>query len=345
MKKYFMLPVILSLFDGGGAGGAASAGATGDGSAAPGVEQAESNQGDTKGGRASTRRGNNTGEDLSDVVYGKQPPEAVQQQNAAQKQEGNTVQSHAAGEAKSKEELHAEFLELVNGKYKDAYTAETQRIIDRRFKTAKETEQALNAQRGVIESLMTRYGIADGDIDKLTEAVNADDELLRDAAEAHGMDVPQFREFQKMKRENEALKQAEAARLGKERADRQIAAWEEEVAALRGTPEAPGDYPDINLSEEVKNPVFLSMLRAHVPLRDAYEQVHRDEIRQKIAAQAAADAEKRISDSIRANGMRPKENGSSSRSSFQSKTDPSNWTNADMDEVAKRVRRGEKVYL
>ena len=114
---------------------------------------------------------------------------------------------------------------------------------------------------------------------------------------------------------------------------------------MRGTPEAPGDYPDINLSEEVKNPVFLSMLRAHVPLRDAYEQVHRDEIRQKIAAQAAADAEKRISDSIRANGMRPKENGSSSRSSFQSKTDPSNWTNADMDEVAKRVRRGEKVYL
>ena len=44
------------------------------------------------------------------------------------------MQQHDAGAAKDGEgDLKKEFLDLVNGKYKDVYTAETQRIINRRF--------------------------------------------------------------------------------------------------------------------------------------------------------------------------------------------------------------------
>lgn len=332
-----LLNVILGLFDGGGAAGGAGAGAA---AGAPSGGEGAGNQGETNtAGSVPTRRGK-SGE-YANVVFGKPPTGDETGTDGS----GQQAQPHAAGEGnQSKEDLHKEFLDLVNGKYKDAYTAETQRIINRRFGEEKSKDTQLAAQQPIIDALMRRYGITDGDVGKLSAAIDGDEDLSetlygREAAEA-GMSVPQYREYQRIQEENKALRKAEAARRGEQAANAQVADWNRQAAEMTA------DYPDFNLTAEVKsNPRFLAMLRAGVPIRSAYEVAHLDEIRDGIARSASAATEKRVTDNIRAKGMRPAENGTSSQTGVVYKSDPTKFTKADRAEIARRVARGEKITL
>ena len=45
-------------------------------------------------------------------------------------------------------------------------------MIDRRFKEARETEKRMQSYQPVLDTLMERYGIADGDAKRLLEAVD-----------------------------------------------------------------------------------------------------------------------------------------------------------------------------
>ena len=113
-----------------------------------------------------------------------------------------------------------------------------------------------------------------------------------------------------------------------------------------GTAETPGDYPEFDLRREVaENPRFIAMLRAGVPVRDAYEVSHLGDIQARNAAKAAAEMEKRVMDNVRAKGMRPNENGTTSQPGVIVKNDPSKFTKADRAEIARRVRRGERIVL
>lgn len=329
MNKKEMLSITLSLFDDGGA----AAGAENGSPAAQGTDAGA--QGDNNGTRADTQRGNTGEQNAPKVIYGKMPETGTG--TSAQSTGDNHAAGGENGAEMSEEDIQKEFLGLINGKYKKAFGSETQKIINRRFSETKQMEETIAAQNPIIDVLKTRYGT--DDISKLTELVNADDELLREAAERNGMDPAQFREFEKMKRELNERKKAEASRLGKERADRQIAAWQQEADAMKA------EYPEFNLAEECKNEAFLALLRGNSSVKNAYIAIHYEELMQKNAQKAAAEAEKRISDNVRANGNRPRENGSSSRGGFINKPDPSKWSDAEMDEVARLVAEGAEIPL
>lgn len=342
-----MLPIILSLFDGGAAAGGAAGAAS-----APGGADGAGNQGETqKAGPAVTQRGK-SGE-YANVVFGKEAPAAASQQGneAGSGEGGQKAQPHDAGAGeKIREELHREFLDLVNTKYKDAYTAETQKIINRRFGEEKARETQLSEQQPIIDALMQHYGIADGDISKLRTAFDGDDAmsgvLFAEEADALGMSVEQYRAYRQIQMENEALRRREEERRGRENAQRQYDDWMQQAAEMVGTPEAPGDYPGFDLRSEVEsNPRFLSMLEAGVPLRNAYEVAHLSEILAGTARAVSAETEKRVTDHIRAKGNRPAENGTSSQTGIIRKSDPSKFTKAERQEIARRVARGEKIFL
>ena len=72
---------------------------------------------------------------------------------------------------------------MISGEFKDLYTEDTQRMIDRRFKTAKETEEHLEKLRGIADRLAQRYNVDAADADALTAAIDADDSLWQDAAD------------------------------------------------------------------------------------------------------------------------------------------------------------------
>ena len=102
-------------------------------------------------------------------------------------------------------------------------------------------------------------------------------------------------------------------------------------------------YPSFDLNAEVKNPQFLSMLRAGVPVQHAYEVVHMDQIKAGVAAMQAKATEKQVVDGIRAKGARPQENGTTSQGAFIVKDDVSKLSKRDRAEIIRRAARGEHI--
>ena len=330
-----LLDVSLRLFDGegGAAAPAAGEGAAGDG-----------NKGGSQASPAPTRRGKSGG--FQNVLFGKQGdeptaagdepgPEGKAQPSAAGKgKEGDVVTT-----SNTLEDRRKAFQELVNGEYKDIYTEETQRIIDRRFREARNLEERAAKQQPVIDMLMQRYKIADGDLGKLAAAVENDNAYWSEAAEEAGMSVEQYKQFQRLKRENDALLRAQRMRQSQQAAQQQLQKWYSEGEQVKAV------YPDFDLGAESKNPQFISMLKAGVPVQHAYEVIHMDEIKAGVAQSTARQTEKQVVDGIRAKGNRPAENGTSSQSAFTVKDDPHKWTKQDRAEVARRVARGETIKL
>ena len=330
-----LLDVSLRLFDGegGAAAPAAGEGAAGDG-----------NKGGSQASPAPTRRGKSGG--FQNVLFGKQGdeptaagdepgPEGKAQPSAAGKgKEGDVVTT-----SNTLEDRRKAFQELVNGEYKDIYTEETQRIIDRRFREARNLEERAAKQQPVIDMLMQRYKIADGDPGKLAAAVENDNAYWSEAAEEMGMSVEQYKQFQRLKRENDALLRAQRMRQNQQAAQQQLQKWYSEGEQVKAV------YPDFDLGAESKNPQFISMLKAGVPVQHAYEVIHMDEIKAGVAQSTARQTEKQVVDGIRAKGNRPAENGTSSQSAFTVKDDPHKWTKQDRAEVARRVARGETIKL
>ena len=102
-------------------------------------------------------------------------------------------------------------------------------------------------------------------------------------------------------------------------------------------------YPTFDLETEMDNPQFVNLLRNNIDVRTAYEVLHKDEIIPAAMQFAAKTVEQKIAKNIATNGARPNENGMSSQSAAVVKSDVSKLTKYDIDEVARRVARGERV--
>ena len=339
MKSENLLNIRLDLFDGG-----AAAGGDGAGAAAPASQNGDGAKGGSQAAPGSTRRGK-SGE-FQNVLFGKQSEPAAAGEGGGQ--EGQQ-QSSVAGSDKDKqpgvtttsdtlEARRKAFQDLVNSEeYKDIYTEETQRIINRRFRETQNLEQQVARNQPLIDMLMQRYKISDGDIGKLTAAIENDDAYWSEAAEEAGMSVEQYKQFQKLQRENAALLRDQQQRRSQQAAQQQLQKWYGEAEQVKGV------YPSFDLNAEVKNQQFLSMLKSGVPMQHAYEVVHLDDIKAGVAKMQAKATERQVVDGIRAKGARPQENGTTSQSAFTVKDDVSKLTKSERAEIARRVARGEII--
>lgn len=322
-------PMIPTLFDGeGGSAGAAGA-AGGEG----GAEAA----GGTQGSPDHTRRGK-AGGAYDNVIFGKvhaAAEETEQKGTAADAgQQGETVEPQ-----KTDEERRKAWKEAISGEYKDLYTEDTQRIINRRFAEVKGLQEQLSAAQPVLDMLMARYGVKDGDLQGLMRAVESDDKYWEAAADEAGMSTEQYKQMQRLQRENEQMRRFRANAINQQRAQAQLAKWNGEAAELKSV------YPSFELQAEVQNSAFMAMLKAGVPMRNAYESIHHQELVAAAQAAAASQMEKGVVQNIRARGQRPAENGASSQSGFTVKDDPAKFTKADRAEIVRRAMRGEKIEL
>lgn len=334
-----LLDIRLDLFDGGAAGG------EGAGAAAPAGQTGQTGaQGETQASPAPTRRGR-SGE-YSNVLFGKQPgaqPDAAgagaegQGQQASPSDAGRGQEGEVQTTSSTLDDRRRAFKELVTGEYKDVYGEEVQRLIDRRFKDTKSLEDRVSRSQPVLDMLMQRYKIADGDMDKLARAVENDDAYWSQAAEEAGLSVEQYKQFQRLERENAALLNFQRQQRSQQAAEQQLQRWYGEAEQVKGL------YPSFDLNAEVQNPQFLSMLRAGVPVQHAYEVVHMDDIKAGAARMAAQATEKQVTDGIRARGARPQENGTTAQSGFTVKDDVSKLSKKDRAEIARRAMMGEKI--
>ena len=249
-----------------------------------------------------------------------------------------SAESHEAGgnsdvltTSSTLEDRSKAFDDMIKGEYKDEFNKRTQKIIDRRFKQTKELQARVDASQPIMDLLSQRYGVSDPA--ELMSAIESDTTYWQEVADEAGMTVEQYKEFSRLKAENEKFYAEQQNRLEREQANERAQKWYLESEALERK------YPQFDLTEELNNPNFVAMIQNNVPMEDAYKVLHLDEINQQI--QMAT--EKAVTENIRAKGNRPQENGVSSQSATTIKKNVSALSKKERAEIAQRVARGEMI--
>ena len=315
MKIDFFIPMHnLQLFaEGGTAGGTGGDGGTAQGQGV--TAEAASQQ--TKGAK----------NPLAGVKYGIQEEAAP----AAEVQKPTEAQP----------DLNAEFEKLIKGQYKEQYDARIQDTIRSRLK-GKDSQIAeltgkQDAVSPILELLAKKHGVDATDIDALRKAIEADDSYFEEEALERGLTVQQLKEIRKMERENADLRQKMQAQQTQENANKLYASW------MQQAEEAKKVYPSFDLRAEMQNPKFVDLLRSNIDARTAYEVLHKDDIIRGAMQFTAKTVESKIAKNVAAQGARPAENGMSSGSPAVVKSDVSQLSRADREEIRRRVARGEKI--
>ena len=298
------LNLMLQLFAEGGDGGTGAEGTTGV------TETAAVSQ---------TRKATNP---LANVKYGKQeeaaPPPEEPKQTATP-------------------DRNAEFEKLIKGEYKDLYDARMQNAIRGRLKATEDTVNRFNALTPTLELLAEKYGVDANDVEALNKAIEEDESFFQDEALEKGMTVQQLKEFRKMQRENADLKRQMSDQQTKERAERLYASWVDQGEKTKTV------YPSFDLKAEMENPRFVDLLRNNIDVRTAYEVLHKDEIIPAAMQFTAKTVEQKLTNKIIAGGQRPTENGMNSQGAAVVKSDVSQLSKADRQEIIRRVQRGERI--
>lgn len=316
MQIITYIPMLhLQLFAEGGAGAAGDGGA-GQGTGVTGAAAVSQNKG---------AKGN----PLANVVYGKQAEESAP---AAEVHEEPQTQPETV-------DLEAEFEDLIKGKYKSQFQNRTQNIVRERLKSSNETVEKFSTLSPSLEILAKKYGVDANDITALAKAIEDDDSLYEEAALENGRTATEEKKFSKLERQNKRLLQQINANQQREQADRQMAVWEQQASEARKT------YPNLDLNVEAQNPKFRQLLGAGVDVGTAYFAIHKDDILSGAMQHTAQKVAEKITNNIIAGGKRPAENGMSSQSAVVTKSDPSQFTRADRDEIRRRVARGEIIRL
>ena len=312
MKIDFIIPMHnLQLFaEGGSAGGTGGDGGTAQGQ---GVTEAAALP-QTKGVK------NNP---LSAVKYGIQ--------------EETTPAAEVQKPTEAPPDLNAEFEKLIKGQYKEQYDARVQDTIQKRLKSSKETVDKYNALTPTLEILAKKYGVDAADIEALNKAIQDDDSYFEEEALSRGLSVQQLKEIRAMERENADLRKQMQEQQTQENANKLYAGW------MTQAEEAKKVYPSFDLRAEMQNPKFVDLLRSNIDVRTAYEVVHKDDIIRGAMQFTAQTVESKLAKNIAAQGARPAENGMSSGSPAVVKSDVSQLSRADREEIRRRVARGEKI--
>ena len=309
MKSESIIPMLsLQIF----ADGGASAGGAGDGGMAQG-------QGVTAG--AASQHTGAKSNPLSAVKYGIQEESAP----AAEVQETTTT------------DPNAEFEKLIKGQYKQQYDQKVQDIIRKRLKGPMETVEKYTALQPVLEILAKKHGVDAGDIDALTKAIEADDSYFEQEAMELGMSVKQLKELRSAQRENADLRRQIQERQKQENAEKIYSTWMQQAEETKKV------YPGFDLRAELGNSKFLDLLNSNIDVRTAYEVLHKDDIIPAAMQFAAKTVESKLANKIASGASRPAENGMNSGSAAVVKSDVSQLTKADRQEIIRRVARGEKI--
>mgnify|MGYP007101839007 CR=1 FL=1 len=233
------------------------------------------------------------------------------------------------------EERTKAYKELVTGEYKDIHTSEMQKIINRRFAETKNLQQQVEGQQAIIDRLASKYGT--DDLQALGDAIDHDTSLWEEEADRAGLTTDQYVKIQALERQNARLIKAQAEQAKAAERQQRIRGWMAESDTMKQ------QFPGFDLETELANPRFGAMLQSGVPMKDAYQVMHFDEIQNLTAQAAAHQAEANVTANIKAKGSRPTENGLQQQSAFTTKTDVRHLTRQDRAELAERARRGETI--
>ncbi len=232
-------------------------------------------------------------------------------------------------------DVEESFEELIKGKYKKEYNAKTSAIVQDRVKKMQSTIDKVNP---ILDMLSSKYGVDVSDVDGILEAVSQDDSYYENEASERGMDVKTLKYVKNLERENEQFARDVRER---EQNEQNMEAWNN---ILQQAEELKEIFPSFDLEEEMKNEQFGMLIAANVDVATAYKVLHEKEIQPQMMRYAAQKAENKVANAVRSNTRRPQE-GSLSSQPMKVKKNVSNLTDAERDEINRRVMNGEIITL
>lgn len=267
--------------------------------------------------------------------------EAAENQNEAEGKDGEEK-----GKAKSPEERRKAFGELLRGEYADL----TEELMQNAVTEAARRLEASPAMKGLMQALQEKYGTDANDLVALTEAVRSgavkDDAYYEKLAMEKGVSTRTARELDKLESQNKYLteqqqmiQQMERQRAQQARIAELQAGWDREAEQLKA------QYPDFNMAEVLANPEVEKMMRSGVSMTNAYRSAYFDHILKQQQAATARQVEQGVVNRMQQRNARPGENGTRPGGAVQTKIDVSHMSRKEMEEMEKRVMRGEVITL
>jgi len=269
--------------------------------------------------------------------------EAAENQNEA---EGKDGEEKGEGKTKSPEERRKAFGELLRGEYADL----TEELMQNAVTEATRRLEASPAMKGLMQALQEKYGTDANDLVALTEAVRngavKDDAYYEKLAMEKGVSTKTARELDKLESQNKQLteqqqliQQMERQREQQARIAELQAGWDREAEQLKA------QYPDFNMAEVLANPEVEKMMRSGVSMTNAYRSAYFDHILKQQQAATARQVEQGVVNRMQQRNARPGENGTRPGGAVQTKIDVSHMSRKEMEEMEKRVMRGEVITL
>lgn len=267
--------------------------------------------------------------------------EAAENQNEVEGKDGEEK-----GKAKSPEERRKAFGELLRGEYADL----TEELMQNAVTEAARRLEASPAMKGLMQALQEKYGTDANDLAALTEAVRTgavkDDAYYEKLAMEKGVSTRTARELDKLESQNKHLteqqqmiQQMERQRVQQARIAELQAGWDREAEQLKA------QYPDFNMAEVLANPEVEKMMRSGVSMTNAYRSAYFDHILKQQQAATARQVEQGVVNRMQQRNARPGENGTRPGGAVQTKIDVSHMSRKEMEEMEKRVMRGEVITL
>ena len=265
---------------------------------------------------------------------------------ANQEAEGKDGEEKGEGKTKSPEERRKAFGELLRGEYADL----TEELMQNAVTEAARRLEASPAMKGLMQALQEKYGTDANDLVALTEAVRngavKDDAYYEKLAMEKGVSTRTARELDKLESQNKHLteqqqmiQQMERQRAQQARIAELQAGWDREAEQLKA------QYPDFNMAEVLANPEVEKMMRSGVSMTNAYRSAYFDHILKPQQAATARQVEQGVVNRLQQRNARPGENGTRPGGAVQTKIDVSHMSRKEMEEMEKRVMRGEVITL
>lgn len=239
------------------------------------------------------------------------------------------------------EQVQGETFEALTGKggrYEREYNAALQKAVRGRLRGAEAQRQQMEKMLPILSWVGQMYGVDTSDmskvdLDALGEKLAQDNRWYEQEAQEAGVPVDTMRRMRNTERENARLRQESAQMRAEEEQRQRFAELQERFAAVQQR------YPQADLSSELGNRAFMSLLTAGFDPMQAYEAAHYRDL-QQAAMQYGVQ---RTVAQVQANGMRPQEGALGSPEGRETKIDPRNLTPQQREEIRKRVARGEKI--
>lgn len=227
-----------------------------------------------------------------------------------------------------------EFDKLTKGEWKKEFNDRVNSIVKSRLADDRKSQSA--KQQPLFDLLAQKYGVdakSETVMDDLMSAIQEDRSFWERGAMERGLTVDQYKQMQKLEQENAEFRAMAEQQHNQER----VNALMEEADALKEV------YPDFDFDQEMENPDLMALLRNNIPLRTAFEVIHKDEIMEGAMRYTAQVIQQKTVNNIKARGLRPSENGSKSAASATYKQNVADLTGEDIDEIMRRVSKGEKI--